>query len=484
MSLRSRIRRLPLTVRVPVTVAILMVMISGVISERVLDRLSKTQEIYLQRLASAYLDGVVASITPSVLREDSWEVFDGIERMKPSADDILPLETVVTGKTRIVLASSNPVARETLRPLEPGFIDAFSGTGVRIDAETKSGYVRRDITYQGQLIGAVYAVFDVSSLLRERQQILITLLATNTLFTALLGFVGFVAVRRMIRPMQVLETHMIDAAAGTPTLIAKSEFPSADTEAASVYRAYNTLVRSETDRQKLASQLAEEEKLASLGRLASGMAHEINNPLGGLMNAVDTLRLHGERRMVRETSVELIQRGLHGIREVVEAALATYRPERLTRPLAEQDFADLRLLLRPELRRKRQRLDYSISGSIDAEPRWPAGPIRQAVLNLLLNAAAATAENGHVGLSVDVTREDLCIAVADQGTGMPEAVKSILLEPKSKQTPADGSGLGLWIVREIAGDLGATLSVEGQAGSATVVSLRIPRMMSESSHAA
>jgi signal transduction histidine kinase len=484
VSLRSSIRTLPLAVRVPAMVVILMVAVSGLISERVLDRLSTTQEIYLQRLASAYLDGVVASITPSVLREDSWEVFDGIERLKPSADDILPLETVVTGKNAIVLASSDPEARETLRPLDPGFAGQFNGTGVTIDPETRSGYVRRDITYQDQLIGAVYAVFDVSSLLRERQQILVTLLATNGLFTAFLGFVGFVAVRGMIRPMQVLETHMVEAAAGSPTPIADSEFPSTDNEAASVYRAYNALVRSGAEKQALARQLAEEEKLASLGRLASGMAHEINNPLGGLMNAVDTLRLHGDRRTVRESSIELIQRGLQGIREVVEAALAIYRPDRLARPLAEQDFADIRLLVRPELRRKRQRLDYRLEGRLETDPRWPAGPIRQAMLNLLLNAAAATPEDGRVGLCVTVTPQGLDISVSDEGAGMPQSARSILTDPKNREVPPDSGGLGLWIVREIADDLEASISLSSEPGSRSVIRLSIPRNTSEISNAA
>lgn len=484
MSMLARIRRLPLTIRVPATVVILMVAISAVISERVLDRLSKTQETYLQGLTSAYLDGIVASITPSVLREDSWEVFDGIERMKPTADDILPVETVVTGKSGLVLASSNPMARKTLRPLGADFAGQFDGTDVIIDPATRSGYVRRDIAYQNQLIGAVYAVFDISSLLSERRQILATLLTTNALFTALLGLIGFVTVSRMIRPMQVLETHMIDAAAGSATLIGEREFPAANSEAASVYRAYNALVRSETERQALARQLAEEEKLASLGRLASGMAHEINNPLGGLMNAVDTLRLHGERRSVRVSSIELIQRGLHGIREVVEAALATYRPERLNRPLAEQDFADLKLLVRPELRRRRQRLDCSIDGTLEGERNWPAGPIRQAVLNLLLNAAAVTAEGGRVGMQIAVTAQGLEIAISDQGAGMPGSAKLILTDRKIREVPRDGSGLGLWIVRKIADDLDATISVSGETGSNTIVRLSIPRRISEVSNAA
>jgi signal transduction histidine kinase len=483
VSVLSRLRRLPLTVRVPAIVAVLMVAISAVISERVLDRLSTTQEVYLQNLASAYLDGVVASITPSVLREDSWEIFDGIERMKPTAHDILPIETVVTGKDGVVLASSNPMARETLRPLDTAFQDKFDGPDVTIDADTQSGYIRRPITYQKTAVGAVYAVFDVTSLLQERRQILGTLLATNALVTAFLGIVGFVTVRRMIRPMQVLETHMIEAAAGSATLIDGSEFPSANKEAASVYRAYNALVHSETERQALASQLAEEEKLASLGRLASGMAHEINNPLGGLMNAVDTLRLHGDRRSVREASIELIQRGLHGIREVVEAALATYRPERLSRPLEESDFADLRLLVRPELRRRRQRLDFRLDGTLAFEQDWPAGPIRQAVLNLLLNAAAASPDGGRIGLHIIATRSALDITVADQGGGLPDAAKAIL-EHDSKTVPKEGQGLGLWIVREIANDLGAAIMISGGSNEDSAILLSIPRGKNEVSDAA
>lgn len=483
MKLLSRIRRLPLTVRVPAIVVLLMVAISAVISERVLDRLTATQEIYLQGLASAYLDGVVAAITPSVLREDSWEIFDGIERMKPTADDILPIETVVTGKNGLVLASSDPMVRETLQPLNIEFTEKFDGASVKIDADTRSGYVRRTIPYQDTSIGAVYAVFDVTSLLDERRQILVALLATNTLVTALLGLVGFVTVRRMIRPMQVLETHMIDAAAGSATLIDECEFPSTDSEAANAYRAYNAFVHSETERQALASQLAEEEKLASLGRLASGMAHEINNPLGGLMNAVDTLRLHGDRRSVRETSIELIQRGLIGIREVVEAALATYRPEQLSRPLEASDFGDLRLLLRPELRRRRQRLDFRMEGTLASEQDWPAGPIRQAVLNLLLNAAAATPDGGRIGLHIGSTRSALDITVTDQGDGLPDAAKAIL-ERNGKTVAKEGQGLGLWIVREIANDLGAVISISGGPDEDSAIYLSIPRRKNEVSDAA
>ena len=66
------------------------------------------------------------------------------------------------------------------------------------------------------------------------------------------------------------------------------------------------------------------------------MAHEINNPLGGLFNAIDTLKKHGDKSLVRTQSLSLIERGLFGIREVVQAALATYRARDVGRTLIDQ----------------------------------------------------------------------------------------------------------------------------------------------------
>ena len=80
---------------VPLIVALLMVVISAAISERVLNRLSRTQESFLNGLAETYLDGLSSALVPAVLREDVWEVFDTLDRPRPLA--LAPIETVVTG---------------------------------------------------------------------------------------------------------------------------------------------------------------------------------------------------------------------------------------------------------------------------------------------------------------------------------------------------------------------------------------------------
>lgn len=480
----TRFRRLPLTLRVPITVAILMIAVSAAISERVLSRLHQIQEDRLSGLASSYLDGIIASISPSVLRQDSWEIYDAIVRVRPTDGEIVPLETVVTSEEGLTLASDRPEARPTLGELPQSFTSLFPGEGVAIATAERRGYAKRRIDYQGQNIGAVFVIFDVSSLLAERQRVLLTLLVTNGLLTGLIALIGFATVRQMVKPMQILESHMTAAASGQARLISQQELAASDHEARRLYHAYNTLVEAERDRTLLARQLSEEEKLASLGRLASGMAHEINNPLGGLMNAVNTLKKHGADSDVRNRSLDLVQRGLQGIKEVVSATLATYRAERATRPLSVQDFQDLKLLLRPEMERKGQNLEIETGDLAEGKIDLPAGPLRQALLNLLLNASQASPAGSTVTLACRTTPDRYELSVSDQGQGLPAAARRVLSSGSKIHPPPDSRGLGLWVVRHIAEELHAGVSVAEGTPSGTTITISAPKGDEEIEHAA
>ena len=184
-----------------------------------------------------------------------------------------------------------------------------------------------------------------------------------------------------------------------------------------LFEAFNGMAEAVREREALSRQLAEEERLASLGRLASGMAHEINNPLGGLFNAIDTLKEHGERGDVRRRTLDLIERGLKGIRDVVRTTLVTYRADRDVHSLKRADVDDLKLLVEPEARRKRLTLRW-VNDGYDELPT-PPSVVRQVLLNLLLNACRATPEGSQVAFEAHVEGPCFVATIEDMGPGLP-----------------------------------------------------------------
>jgi signal transduction histidine kinase len=189
------------------------------------------------------------------------------------------------------------------------------------------------------------------------------------------------------------------------------------------------------------------------------MAHEVNNPLGGLMNAVDTLDAHGDDAAVRRRVIDLVRRGLRGIQQVVRAALATYKSDHRARHLSQVDLQDLRFLIQHETGVKRLTLDWR--NDLPERLEVDASSVRQIVLNLLLNACQASPEGGVVSLHAGVADSRLAISVADQGPGLPPAaLQAIEAGAVGKLAPeGDGlrRGLGLWTAARLAVRLGGGL---------------------------
>ena len=223
----------------------------------------------------------------------------------------------------------------------------------------------------------------------------------------------------------------------------------------------------------LAAELAEEEKLASVGRLASGMAHEINNPLGGMFNALDSLKRYGAREEVRATSVRLLEQGLAGIRDLVRSTLTTYRSGQRPRDLTPTDLDDLRLLVKPEARQKHLKLVWQIE--FKDPVHVPAVPVRDAILNLLLNACHSCQDGGTVSFRAGVADDGFFAEVADSGEGLPSHVREYLERKGAGAAPLDrGAGLGLWIVKRHCDELNAELRVVEAGPSGTRLRLAIP----------
>src|SRR5206468_7530770 len=133
--------------------------------------------------------------------------------------------------------------------------------------------------------------------------------------------------------------------------ISDAEFERLPGEFKRLFRSYNRMAIALRERQAMLGRIAAEERLASLGRLAAGVAHEINNPLGGLFTTLHMLRNPGSPTLHRK-AIDLLERGLSGIRDIVRAMLETQRPDRNLRAFESQDLDDVRILVAPEIRGK------------------------------------------------------------------------------------------------------------------------------------
>lgn len=409
-----RIPTWPTTLKVPLVVAVLMVAVSVVFSNQILMRLTATQQKHLQELSGAYLDGLSSSLVSDVLRDDVWGIFDLLDRSRQQYAGLDLIDTIVAAKEGVVLAASDPRRFPSQQPVPASLASRFDRSEDLVLAEQEGrAFARRALAYQGRTLGAIYAEIDIDDLLVERREVTVALIATNAALTLFFAAFGYLAVRRMVKPIGILAAHLDRGRGGRVEPIPKAQVGSKHSEFGRLFRRYNAMVRALNERGTLAARLAEEEKLGSLGRLASGMAHEINNPLGGMFNAIDTIERHGDDPAVRRSGLRIVTRGLVGIRDVVRSALVAYKGSGAGRYLRSSDLDDLRFLVMHEV--SRRQLDLMWHNHLPGETPVPAGPVRQAVLNLLLNACAVSPVGGRVSLKADASESELVIDIADQG---------------------------------------------------------------------
>ena len=475
-------RSWPITVKVPVAVASLMLLVGFVLSERVLSRLGDTQERHLVELSQSYLDGLSSAIIPSILREDNWEIFDAITRMHAINKGLHPTETIVTNAEGAVIAASDPRQHPVGSIIKPKRASSETLASFSFNVGGDSASAVRVLSYPGRVAGIIYATFDTRHLAAERRDVVIALTVTNGILTILLAAAGWFLVARMMRPVSILSEHLGVAQETLAVPIPESVVAKTRGEFGRLFRAYNALVRSMKEREELGKRLAEEKRLGSLGRLASAVAHEINNPLGGLFNALSTLKSHGHLQSVRDVSLGLLERGLIGIRDVVRTTLTVYRTDAVARDLLPADINDLGLLIAPEARRKS--VEITIDNALADVVRLPSTPIRQAVLNLILNAVAAAPAGSEVCVFADATDERLAIAVVDGGSGLPPLAAEVLTGRSGAPPPLEGGGLGLWTISRLIADVGGTIAVLYPDSGGTSVTLTIPIAQMELSNVA
>jgi signal transduction histidine kinase len=205
------------------------------------------------------------------------------------------------------------------------------------------------------------------------------------------------------------------------------------------------------------------QRLAATGTLAAGLAHEVNNPLSGMLNAARRLKKKDGLDERARDYIELIEEGLTRIENLMKQILDFSRrrdmkPERFS---AEDAFRRALPLVRHRLEKKNLRLEEDIRKDLP-DIYGNAEEIGQVLMNLLINAADASPEEGAVRVTIAPTAAGgVSFAVEDSGDGVPMDIRERIFDPFfTTKEPGKGTGLGLAIAHTIVDNHGGSLRVE------------------------
>ncbi len=221
-------------------------------------------------------------------------------------------------------------------------------------------------------------------------------------------------------------------------------------------------------------QVFQSEKQAALGRLVAGVSHEINNPLGGMQNCIQTMKRSMDKPELLTRYLELLGQGVERIKGTVQQLLNIGRKEPLR--LIEGDVDQM----------LRDCLELSCVGRRNIEPvlQLEVGrplligmeALRQVIINLAGNAVQALGENGgRITLTSQLENDRLVITVADNGPGIPAEHRDKIFEPFfTTKEVGEGTGLGLSVSYSLIQQMHGELSVADAVGGGALFSITIP----------
>lgn len=231
-------------------------------------------------------------------------------------------------------------------------------------------------------------------------------------------------------------------------------------------------------------QLIRQEKLAAMGQLTAGVAHEINNPVAVIQGNLDILADVLGREGCEPVSAEirLIREQVHRIRMIVAKLLQFARPTDYVgylEPIAPDTLVQDSLLLVGHLLR---RTAIAVTQHMDSHRRVVSnkGELQQVLINLLVNAIQAMPDGGVLAIASEDWDEagmpvGICLSVSDTGAGIPPEHLNKLFQPFFTSDKIGGNGLGLWVSQSIVERYGGYLSAENRAegGSRFSIWLRL-----------
>lgn len=237
--------------------------------------------------------------------------------------------------------------------------------------------------------------------------------------------------------------------------------------------------RSQEERRKLEAELQHAQKLESLGSLAGGIAHDMNNVLAAILGMTSLLQSRHENDSPLTTSLRIIEGAASRGRDLVKGLTDFAR-----KGLQQAQVMDLNALVQKELelltRTSRQRFTFDVQleaglPSIHGEQ----STLGSAFMNLCVNAFDAMPRGGTLSIQTRLEGDHVCLLVADTGEGIPAEILPRVTDPFfTTKPPGRGTGLGLAMVYGTVKAHGGTLDIQSEVGKGTRITLQFPALTS------
>ncbi|NLX97522.1 MAG: HAMP domain-containing protein [Rhodopirellula sp.] len=370
--------------------------------------------------------------------------------------------------TRLSEAVYNEVLQKGLVWAEPAFV---------VDNWYISAYEPiRDPA--GKIIGALYVGLLQSPFLEQKNAFTVVLLVMVTVATASSLLLLYLATMRVLRPIGRIIDMSRTVVAGDLSARVGIRAPG---EMGDLCRAVDEMadaVAQREDRLKAATrqQIGRSEKLASLGRLAAGVAHEINNPLTGVLTFSHLLRDKANMDEQDKQDLDLIIHETSRAAEIVRGLLDFARER-----AAMKEPLDINDCIRRTLKLIRNQKSYDrITISEELQDGLPEvdgdmNQLQQVLLNLSLNACEAMPEGGKIVVRTASDNGNVLVRVSDNGCGIKREHLEQIYEPFfSTKSAGKGTGLGLSVSYGIVQQHGGTIEVESEEGNGTTFTIVLP----------
>jgi signal transduction histidine kinase len=244
----------------------------------------------------------------------------------------------------------------------------------------------------------------------------------------------------------------------------------------SYYRMLRRIKEDDKERERTQKGLLLTEKMVAIGKLTAGMAHEINNPLGGILNCIYHFRKRSQPVEKQREYLDLMEDGIKRIQKTVTNLLEFAR-----NPNLERTSTDFSLLLENTI----SLLDYQFrKNQIKIEMEIPRplpslnvdrNQIGQVLVNIFLNSLQAMQGGGVLKIEAAAQDGRFLVTVSDTGKGIPEEILPKVFDPFfTTKGEGTGTGLGLWISQGIIERHGGAIQIRSGEGKGTTVEIQLP----------